>query len=278
LNSSEDLRQIENEWERIWFVDQPSHLTPERVHGGIDPAEPPAASATPADVSKVTNLFVEGLAEPPFGGFPGAARGRRAYPVADLVIPVDNYLKSPAIESASRLYARPSFSNDARLFSDLVAYAPGMNTSRADIEAVLDAEAVPELRAAPGRIDPAARKLIERARSAGWQGLTVPHAFTLLFDGRGWYAYERALPLGLREQVVCDGRTLLHLYPELGIGARRTVSRFHRAELLRAIPWLVPPAEDLARGADVKYIDEHTIAIVPPGLKSTPSEPGRLSP
>jgi hypothetical protein len=35
LNTSEDLRQIEYEWERIWFVDQPSHLTPERVHGGI---------------------------------------------------------------------------------------------------------------------------------------------------------------------------------------------------------------------------------------------------
>ena len=26
LNSSEDLRQIEAEWERIWFTDQPSHL------------------------------------------------------------------------------------------------------------------------------------------------------------------------------------------------------------------------------------------------------------
>jgi hypothetical protein len=35
LNTSEDLRQIELEWERIWFVDQPSHLTVERVHGGI---------------------------------------------------------------------------------------------------------------------------------------------------------------------------------------------------------------------------------------------------
>jgi len=35
LNQSEDLRQIGKEWERIWFVDQPSHLTPERVHGGI---------------------------------------------------------------------------------------------------------------------------------------------------------------------------------------------------------------------------------------------------
>jgi len=35
LNNSEDLRQIEYEWERIWFTDEPSHMTPERVHGGI---------------------------------------------------------------------------------------------------------------------------------------------------------------------------------------------------------------------------------------------------
>ena len=35
LNNSEDLRQIENEWERIWFFDQPSHMTYERVHGGM---------------------------------------------------------------------------------------------------------------------------------------------------------------------------------------------------------------------------------------------------
>jgi hypothetical protein len=34
---SEDLRQIENEWRRIWFTDQPSHLTYERAHGGIGP-------------------------------------------------------------------------------------------------------------------------------------------------------------------------------------------------------------------------------------------------
>jgi hypothetical protein len=35
INNSEDLRQMEYEWERIWFNDEPSHLTPERVHGGI---------------------------------------------------------------------------------------------------------------------------------------------------------------------------------------------------------------------------------------------------
>ncbi len=35
IHQSEDLRQVRNEWRRIWFTDQPSHLTPERVHGGI---------------------------------------------------------------------------------------------------------------------------------------------------------------------------------------------------------------------------------------------------
>lgn len=37
LFQSEDLRQMENEWRRFWFTDQPSHLTPIRVHGGIGP-------------------------------------------------------------------------------------------------------------------------------------------------------------------------------------------------------------------------------------------------
>jgi hypothetical protein len=33
--TSEDLRTILDEWERIWFLDQPSHLKPIRTHGGI---------------------------------------------------------------------------------------------------------------------------------------------------------------------------------------------------------------------------------------------------
>jgi hypothetical protein len=37
LNQSEDLRQVGKEWRRIWFNDMPSHMTPERVDGGIMP-------------------------------------------------------------------------------------------------------------------------------------------------------------------------------------------------------------------------------------------------
>ena len=35
LNQSEDMRQIGDTWRRFWFNDQPSHLTPQRIHGGI---------------------------------------------------------------------------------------------------------------------------------------------------------------------------------------------------------------------------------------------------
>ncbi len=37
LVDSENLRQAGDEWERIWFLDQPSHMTPFRTHGGLGP-------------------------------------------------------------------------------------------------------------------------------------------------------------------------------------------------------------------------------------------------
>jgi hypothetical protein len=33
--TSEDLRLILDQWERIWFLDQPDHMTPYRTHGGL---------------------------------------------------------------------------------------------------------------------------------------------------------------------------------------------------------------------------------------------------
>jgi hypothetical protein len=35
LFTSENLRLILDEWERIWFLDQPDHMTPFRTHGGL---------------------------------------------------------------------------------------------------------------------------------------------------------------------------------------------------------------------------------------------------
>ena len=35
LFTSEDFRNILEEWERIWFLNMPDHMTPQRTHGGI---------------------------------------------------------------------------------------------------------------------------------------------------------------------------------------------------------------------------------------------------
>ncbi len=149
---------------------------------------------------------------------------------------------------------------------DMTIFAPGLNTSATDIQAVLEVEALPK--ASSGSIDRAARALVDRARSVGWHALTVPggmskYDFTIVYDGNGRYAFKRLLQCGLREIVACDGDTLVHMYPEIGLGSKRKVNRFHRAELVELVPWLVPPAEDLLRGADVKAIDKNTLAIVP---------------
>ncbi len=208
----------------------------------------------------------------------------KADPVADLVIPVANFpfadLPDRPGERASLLYQRPGYAGDDRIFYDLVAYAPGMNTSRADIAAVLDAEAIPQgwiIRSS--LIDASARDLIDKANLPGWHTLTIPVgqvsnlsnqsgqvknlSYEITFDGSGRYVYERTLPPGIKEQVVCDGKTLLHLYPQLKIGARREVSRFHRADFAAVAPWVLPPVDDLAKGHDLKLIGERTVAVVP---------------
>ena len=195
-----------------------------------------------------------------------------------LRLPPGDYRKRIEAGWAPNLvYQPPTYTGDARLFSDLVSYAPGLNTTDADIRAVLDAEAAPNLAEAPGHIDPNARRLIEQSRRPRWRTLTLAGNkdkpdLQFHFDGAGRYVYEQTLPLGLHERVVCDGATLWHLYPELGLAARRTVSRFHRAEVAGLTPWALPPAEDLARGADVEAVDAHTVALVPLGAENAPHQ------
>ncbi len=35
IYTSENLRMLLEEWERLWLLDQPSHLSPYHTHGGI---------------------------------------------------------------------------------------------------------------------------------------------------------------------------------------------------------------------------------------------------
>ena len=181
-------------------------------------------------------------------------------------------------------YKAPVFSGDPAVFYDLLSYAPAMRTNLADARAVLEAEVPADSAAKSGKIDDRARQLIERARGAGWQTATIADGapgisgsgktpLTVAFDGTGRYRCERTTSTGLREQVLCDGTNLWHLYPELGIGARRTLSRYHRQDLARLVPWALPPAEELAHGGDVVCIDERTVAIIPEVIEELDGPP-----
>ncbi|MEZ6062212.1 MAG: hypothetical protein R3C19_17875 [Planctomycetaceae bacterium] len=195
----------------------------------------------------------------------------------------------------------PEFGNDRRFFGDLMSHAPGLNTLRADVLALMDAGASRRDSAAAGdaasnqtenatpvdvagglaaassgqnvesrrdstttgHIDPTARELIDRARSLGWERVTLPgdNSLTVFVDGTGRHVYERTVSEGLLEQVVCDGDTLLHFYNEIGLAAKRDFSKFHRREIEALVPWLLPSADELARHADVVAIDERTVAV-----------------
>jgi ferric-dicitrate binding protein FerR (iron transport regulator) len=179
-----------------------------------------------------------------------------------------------AFNQRSLVYERPMFTGDQRFFTDLTLYAPGLSTTTTDIQGTLEAEVKPAAVVRTGSIDPAAKALIDKARDTGWQSLTIPGNdkrgdFKVLFNGRGQFTYEHVLSNGLREIVVCDGKFLLHLYPDIGLGAKRPMSRFHREELAGLVPWLLPAAQELARGADIKTIAQNMIAIVP--MKTKPS-------
>jgi hypothetical protein len=172
--------------------------------------------------------------------------------------------------SYSVMYHRPALGMGQVIFRDLTLHAPGLNTMDADVRAVLEAEAEPSLtlRVSVGHIAEKARALVEKARRTGWQKVSIPagtyhEGYSIVFDGAGRYRCERVLPLGLREIIVCDGKTLWHLYPDIGLGARRTVSRFHRADFSSLVPAALPPVEELAHGADVEAVGEDTVAVVP---------------
>ncbi len=212
---------------------------------GVDGSEPRPVAADPAPIMADIPYPVEAL------GFQALRDARYGFHVSE-----------PAY------YTRPGFHFTERLFRDLPSFAPGMSSSPADVRAAVEAEAAPRFGTRRGSIDPAAKKLFDMARAGmGWRVTKVPQAdgtiLAVTHDGLGRYAYERAVAFGLKESVRCDGTTLWHTYPEIGLGATRAVSRFHRAELLALIPDALPPADDLNYGADVKLVSADTVAVVP---------------
>jgi len=177
-------------------------------------------------------------------------------------------------------YQQPTFKNQWDVYYNLLAYAPGMQTGLSDVWAVLEAEAQPGATVPTGSIDKKARRLVEKARGAGWQTADIMDKdgkvlLSVDFDGTGRYRYVRTTAAGLREEILCDGAKLWHLYGELGVGARRDVSRFHRAQFARLIPWALPPVEELARGCDLTAVDKRTVAVTAAGIKEQKDADGK---
>ena len=190
---------------------------------------------------------------------------------------------APTMRVARTLYRRPKFTGQREFFTNLTVYAPGLNTTTVDILGALEADAPKDARPKAGSVDIEARKLIAAARAAGWQTVSLGNGsnkpgLVITLDGAGRYAYSRVCTGGLAERVICDGRRLLHLYEQIGLGAVRELSRFHRAELIDTIPWLVAPADDLAVGADISLKDQRTVAITPLGAKDRKTKGGKQAP
>lgn len=187
---------------------------------------------------------------------------------------------SQGAEQPSLLYFQPQTFGNRRPFRQLVSFAPAFTTTKADALAVLEEEAALKNPPKIGAIDERARELIEAARGQGWQLLTLRDpanriVLEVAIDGQGRFRFEHQTEHGLRETVICDGETLRHLYPELGLGTTRRMSRFHRADLTRLVPWLLPPVEDLAMGADLRLIGPDTLAIAPHGFDEAKDSEGR---
>ncbi len=171
----------------------------------------------------------------------------------------------------------------AGVLQDLPSYAPGLQTWPADRLAIVEQAAA--TKPVRGEVDAEARRLIEKARSLGWESCRMaapgrPSSIdaqretaegghptgghptgVVLADGSGRFVFDREVSEGLKEQVIHDGSTLWHLYPEIALGAKRPMSRFHQSAIQALIPWYVPSVDDLSVEADVKSVGERTVRI-----------------
>ncbi len=203
-----------------------------------------------------------------------------------------------AYKGRQRHYATVNMSHPLTgVLQDLPSYAPGLQTWPADRLAIVEQAAATKPKR--GEVDAESRRLIEKARSLGWESCKMaapgrPAVLksqtrtaggghpTVIADGSGRFVFDREVGEGLREQVIHDGSTLWHLYPEIGLGAKRTLSRFHQSAIQSLIPWYVPSADDLSVEADVKSVGERTIRITrlkddAPVAELVFAEDGRLS-
>ena len=152
-------------------------------------------------------------------------------------------------------------------FTDLLSYAPGLNSSGADIQAVVEAEAAPALGNTPGTIAPEARRLIDRTAPRVGRRLLFP------VDQlpRNPYRLRRPGPVSLTSAVapgVARGSGLRWDHALAPVSASWGWRRADGEPVSSGgDASLVPVAAVAGRGpgarADLLAVDAHTVAIVP---------------
>jgi hypothetical protein len=142
---------------------------------------------------------------------------------------------------------------------DLTLLAPGLQLRGSDATALV--ERTLGTRPAPGKQDPAALKLLARARRHIAERAVTVQGFTGFASGDGRLCVEHKLASGLVERIVATENDLYELYPDLGLAAHRVRSRFDDLRLEETFPFLVPTERALA-GWDVVLVDPSTIALV----------------
>ncbi|MDP6356298.1 MAG: hypothetical protein QF473_14405, partial [Planctomycetota bacterium] len=137
---------------------------------------------------------------------------------------------------------------------DLTRYADGLYSTSFDMLNLV----AEEYGLGPvGKVGEKARQLIERARRAIQPiRLRFEDSTEILFGPGDRMAHKRTTEMYLEEQLVCDGESILHLYPELGIAARRRASTLRRASLRQFAPHLLEPGDWLARQHDIELAEQ----------------------
>ena len=151
-------------------------------------------------------------------------------------------------------------SQDEVFLRDLTIYAYGFTTTLTDRASVVE-EA---LALTQGTVSEDARALIKRARKQGAvHKVDGKDAAAPVISAEGRFQSDARNIWGLREIITCDGTTLRHLYPEIGLGTERKMTGARWREVTAAFPWIVAPVEVLAQDADVKCDGGRTIEITP---------------
>lgn len=155
-----------------------------------------------------------------------------------------------------------NYAGDPRL-DDLGLFVPGLLQGGLDV-------ALERLRAAAARrpagsVSAAARERIERARAAAPRGVFVAEdGGTLAIDGAGRMRRSGG-PAYLGEVSIYDGEALVTRYEGLGLAIRRPIGDASLALHERWAPWLLPPADHLARFFVVEAAGERSLRLGLPG-------------